>query len=522
MSKDIMKKSRVLPANFGPLKDASANARITGPCGDTMEMWISFDNGKVNYASFTTDGCVHSIICGSTAAAMIVGMSEEEVETVQAEEVLARVIEIPDESSHCALLAVNTIKKAVGIMKSEREKPVESSCDSSSCFTQLPLENIKHKVVVLSGKGGVGKSTFAVNMATAVAAAGYKTGLLDVDFHGPSIPVMMGITDASVESGANGILPVEKGNLKIISIGSMLKNSDDAIIWRGPMKMGIIQQFLRDVDWGELDYLFIDCPPGTGDEPLSLCQLLKDPDGAVIVTTPQEVASADVRKSVNFCSQLNLPVLGIVENMSGFVCPGCGEVTDIFSSGGGKKIATDYSVPFLGSVPLDPAVGIAGDEGTPYIQKHPRGVVAEKMRDIIRPLLKLEEEAESGTESSEKSSNKGDLVMRIAVPVSGGKLNMHFGHCDKFALIDVDKDGKEIKSREDVDAPPHEPGLLPQWLAERNVNTVIAGGMGQRAQSLFENNNISVIVGAPSEKPEALVMSYLEGTLKTGSNICDH
>ncbi|MDO9541428.1 MAG: Mrp/NBP35 family ATP-binding protein, partial [Kiritimatiellia bacterium] len=204
---------------------------------------------------------------------------------------------------------------------------------------QERLEQIKHKIIVLSGKGGVGKSTVAVNVAVSLTLAGKRVGLLDVDIHGPSIPKMLDLEDTRISVRDEIMLPVEKDGLKVMSIGFLLQNRDDAVIWRGPMKMGVIKQFLKDVDWGELDYLVIDSPPGTGDEPLSVCQLVKNADGAVIVTTPQDVATNDVRKSINFCRQLNLPVLGVVENMSGFVCPKCGELTAIFKTGGGERMA---------------------------------------------------------------------------------------------------------------------------------------------------------------------------------------
>ncbi|HPS03424.1 MAG TPA: Mrp/NBP35 family ATP-binding protein, partial [Candidatus Sumerlaeota bacterium] len=196
------------------------------------------------------------------------------------------------------------------------------------------LCRIRHKVVVLSGKGGVGKSTVAVNIATALMMEGKRVGLLDVDIHGPSVPTMLGLEGQTIIGSDDGLLPIEIGNLKVMSLGFLLQDPDDAVIWRGPMKMGVIKQFLKDVAWGDLDYLIIDSPPGTGDEPLSVCQLIGSLDGAVVVTTPQRVASVDVRKSIMFCRQLDVTVLGVVENMSGFVCPKCGEVTQILPAGG--------------------------------------------------------------------------------------------------------------------------------------------------------------------------------------------
>ena len=232
------------------------------------------------------------------------------------------------------------------------------------------LKAIKKKFVVLSGKGGVGKSTVSVNIACALAAKGFKTGLLDVDVHGPSVPTMLGLTGAKLVSTDKGIIPAEIGcipNLKVLSVGFLLGEKDAPVVWRGPMKAGAIKQFIKDVEWGELDYLIVDCPPGTGDEPLSAIQLLDNPDGAVLVTTPQEVSAADVRRSVNFCKMLNLPVAGIIENMSGFACPKCGEVYDIFGKDGGEKIAKDYGINFLGKIPIEPELGKCGDAGIPYV-----------------------------------------------------------------------------------------------------------------------------------------------------------
>lgn len=255
------------------------------------------------------------------------------------------------------------------------------------------LCSIKHKIIVLSGKGGVGKSTVAANIAATLAWEGFKVGLMDTDIHGPSIPTMFNLKNAQLFQTEDGIAPVEAGpNLKIISIAFFLQNPDDAVIWRGPMKMGVIKQFIKDVNWGELDYLIIDSPPGTGDEPLSVVQLIDDLDGGVVVTTPQEVASVDVRKSITFCRKINLPVIGVIENMSGFRCPKCGDITHIFSEGGGKKLAEEMNVPFLGAVPIDPDVVKAGDSGKPYIQAFRESAAAQAFEKIIQPVIALESE----------------------------------------------------------------------------------------------------------------------------------
>jgi Mrp family chromosome partitioning ATPase len=255
---------------------------------------------------------------------------------------------------------------------------------------QSRLCRIRHKVVVLSGKGGVGKSTVAVNLATALMLSGKRVGLLDVDIHGPSIPTMLGLDHVNLQGCEEGLFPVETSGMKVMSLGFLLKDPDDAVIWRGPLKMGVIKQFLKDVVWGDLDFLVIDSPPGTGDEPLSVCQLIGDIDGAVIVTTPQKVAAVDVRKSITFCRQLHVSVIGVVENMSGFVCPHCGEITPILRTGGGKQIADDMGVPFLGSIPMDPVIAETCDTGRVFINAYAAAPTARIMTGITGAVAALD------------------------------------------------------------------------------------------------------------------------------------
>ncbi|MBN1282570.1 MAG: Mrp/NBP35 family ATP-binding protein [Proteobacteria bacterium] len=261
--------------------------------------------------------------------------------------------------------------------ESEEEFKERRKLESRMC-------RIRHKVIVLSGKGGVGKSTVAVNLAMALMQSGKRVGLLDVDIHGPSIPTMLGIEGEQIHGSDEGMVPVEIGEMKVMSLGFLLQGHDDAVIWRGPRKTGVIRQFLKDVAWGDLDFLIIDAPPGTGDEPLSVCQLIDRLDGAVIVTTPQKVAAVDVRKSITFCRQLSVPVLGVVENMSGFACPKCGEVTHILRSGGGKNMSEDMGVPFLGSIPIDPVIAEASDSGRSFVQCHSDSAASAVMREAAK------------------------------------------------------------------------------------------------------------------------------------------
>ena len=238
----------------------------------------------------------------------------------------------------------------------------------------------------MSGKGGVGKTTVSVGLALTLACEGFRVGLLDADIHGPNVPKMLGIEDVKPTCSQEGIEPVKVGNLKVISMAFLLKSKDDPIIWRGPLKSVAIRQFLSDVNWGELDYLVVDLPPGTGDEPLSIAQFIENVDGSIIVTTPQEVALLDSRKAVRFSQTLKIPVIGIIENMSGFICPICKSKVDIFSFGGGEKAAKELKVPFLGRVPIDPEIVKASDNGELKEKFFPDSSIAKIFRSIIEKI----------------------------------------------------------------------------------------------------------------------------------------
>jgi ATP-binding protein involved in chromosome partitioning len=397
------------------------------------------------------------------------------------------------------------------------------------------MAHVGHKIIVLSGKGGVGKSTVAVNLATSLALEGKRVGLLDVDLHGPTVPQLLGLVGMPVETSGEVIFPIEVGdNLKVMSIGFLLGEDDGAVVWRGPMKAVAIEQFLGEVEWGELDYLIIDSPPGTGDEPLAVCQAIGKMDGAIIVTTPQETALVNVRRSVKFCSLLDLKVLGVIENMAGFVCPDCGKVTHVFSQGGGAAMAAKAGVPFLASVPLDPMIVAAGDAGRPYIYHYSKSPAAQEFTKALVPILALDDENGNGTAPGDRLGPQAaetpagpplagdvDSTTRFAIPVSDGLLCPHFGHCQEFALIDVDKASNLLLATTTVPAPEHEPGLLPAWLADRGASFIIAGGMGSRAQQLFAEQGMTVVTGAPMVGPQTVVQQYLAGSLVTGDNVCD-
>lgn len=255
---------------------------------------------------------------------------------------------------------------------------------------QDTLKNIKHVIIVMSGKGGVGKSTVSSNLAMALSMKGFQTGIMDIDITGPNIPKMFGVEDQGLTvNDQRQLVPVTvPPSLKLMSMAFLLPDKDSPVMWRGPVKMGAIKQFIEDVNWGELDYLVIDMPPGTGDEALSIVQLIPKADGMVIVTTPQDVALLDSRKSLVFAAETHIPIIGIVENMSGFVCPHCGEVTDIFKSGGGEATAKDMNVQFLGRVPIEPGIVDCGDNGVPVVLKNPDSASAKTFEGIIDRIIK--------------------------------------------------------------------------------------------------------------------------------------
>jgi ATP-binding protein involved in chromosome partitioning len=255
---------------------------------------------------------------------------------------------------------------------------------------KMKMSMIKHKIAVISGKGGVGKSTVTVNLAAAFATQGHpsKVGVLDADIHGPCVPKMLGLKGEKLVGGPAGtIFPVTgRYGLKVVSMDFLLPSDEAPVIWRGPLKMRVIQQFLSDILWGELDFLFIDLPPGTGDEPLSVMQLIPDIDGVIIVTMPSEVSQAVVKKAITFAKQVGVPVIGIIENMSGFVCPECGAQLDIFKTGGGKTIADELSVPYLGKIPIDPAICINSDSGTPFVTEKNASPTIKAFAEIIMKI----------------------------------------------------------------------------------------------------------------------------------------
>lgn len=271
----------------------------------------------------------------------------------------------------------------------------------AALYDRSPIDGVKHVIAVASGKGGVGKSTVAVNLAAALAQLGQHVGLMDADIYGPSVPTMLGTHEQPKIIDLDGrrvMVPVDKFGMKLMSLG-FLQPEDDPVIWRGPIVMKAVRQFLRDVDWRGAEVLVIDLPPGTGDAQLTLTQSAPL-DGAVIVTTPQDVALIDARKGLRMFQEVDVPVLGLVENMSVFACPACGHRTHVFSTDGGRRTAEELGVPFLGALPLDPQIAIAGDAGTPYVVEHPDSEVAKLFRAVAQNVLDAVMEQKGGRDEA--------------------------------------------------------------------------------------------------------------------------
>jgi ATP-binding protein involved in chromosome partitioning len=273
--------------------------------------------------------------------------------------------------------------KAKSSSKSNEHNERKRAASEQEQRLRLKMSKIKHKIAV-------GKSTVTVNLAVVFALQGHtdKVGVLDADIHGPCVPKMLGLKGQKLIGGPAGMLfPVTgQHGIKVVSMDFLLPSDEAPVIWRGPLKMRVIQQFLSDIAWGELDFLFVDLPPGTGDEPLSVMQLIPDIDGVIIVTMPSEVSQAVVKKAISFAKQLGVPIIGIIENMSGFVCPECGAELDIFKTGGGKRIAKDLSVPYLGKIPIDPAICVDSDRGIPFVAENPASPAVKAFAEIVMKI----------------------------------------------------------------------------------------------------------------------------------------
>ena len=390
------------------------------------------------------------------------------------------------------------------------------------------LARIKHRWLVLSGKGGVGKSTVAVNLACALVRRGSRVGLLDVDIHGPNVAKMLGIEERRLGNGRRGMEPVKLlRGLKVVSMASLMPDPGEAVIWRGPRKMGAIRQFLADVDWGDLDHMVVDAPPGTGDEPLSVAQLMGEADGAIIVTTPQEMSLLDCRKCVDFARQVGLPVAGIIENMSGLICPHCQGGIDLFGTGGGQSMAHELGVPYLGRIPLDPEVVTSGDQGRPFTHFDHEGATAREFEAIVDRVLESMRPESPAAVELEQTQPTGDESMTLIAIASedsrgmDGTVSAHFGRCPYYTLVEVE-DGAVVRHR--VENNPHvgqhRPGQMPRLIHSMGAEVILAGGMGPRAVDMFHGFGMDVATGVTGQVRQA-VEAYLQGTLR-GTVPCQH
>jgi len=371
--------------------------------------------------------------------------------------------------------------------KSEEEKAL--------CRT---LAQIRHKILVMSGKGGVGKSSVAVALALSLARRGFKVGLMDVDIHGPNVLRMLGLKDPFDLKSAQFQLPPDLyHNLKVISVEAVMRDREIAVIWRGPLKHQLIRQFLTEVQWGFLDYLIIDAPPGTGDEPMSVAQTIPEAQ-ALIVTTPQEISLADVRKSINFCQKSNLKILGLVENMSGYRCPHCGEDLPLFKKGGGERTAQAYKVPFLGSLPFDPRVVEAADLGQLTELKEENSLYFEALRPLVNYLLKVL--------PPQPLREPGEL--RFAIPLEDGRLAPAPSKASSFAILTV-KNGA-VTQKEILPRPELDPVNLPIWLENLGITHLAAQDLGGAAKGLLKRKGIEVISASPEHSPEQVVETFIK------------
>ncbi len=368
--------------------------------------------------------------------------------------------------------------------------------EAKTDFREKPheLSNIKKVIGVVSGKGGVGKSSVTSMLAVTMKRMDYNVAILDADVTGPSIPKAFGIKEKATGSEF-GIFPLKsKTGIDIMSINLLIENDTDPVIWRGPILGNTVKQFWTDVIWGDVDFMFIDMPPGTGDVPLTVFKSIAV-DGIIIVTSPQELVSMIVSKAVKMAEMMKIPVLGLVENMAYFKCPDNGKEYKIFGDSHIDKIADEHNLKVLARIPIEPGISAACDKGMIELFN---GDWFDSIADVLE---------EKG----------GKEMMRIAIAGEGTNVTEHFGHCSVFLLFDVEN-GK-ITKEDSIPNPGHKPGFLPNFLADRGVNVIISGGMGGGAVEIFNERNVEVVVGASGDA-RAAAESYLKGDLKTTGSVC--
>jgi len=363
------------------------------------------------------------------------------------------------------------------------------------------LSHVKKVIGIVSGKGGVGRSSVSAMLAVTMQRLGYQVGVLDADVTGPSIPKAFGIR-GKAEGSDLGLYPRQsKTDIAIMSVNLLLDNDTDPVIWRGPILGNTVKQFWTDVIWGDLDFLFIDMPPGTGDVPLTVFQSIPV-DGIVIVTSPQELVSMIVSKALKMAEMMKVPVLGLIENMSYFRCPDNGKDYHIFGESHIDEIAGKHGLKVLAKLPIDPKISAACDAGMIELFDG-------NWFDAVGELLAVQ--VSKSNESEEK------MMMRIAVAAEGKNVTEHFGHCVNFMLYDVENN--KITKEESVDNPGHKPGFLPNFLADKGVKVIISGGMGQGAVDIFNERDVEVVTGASGDARTA-AERYLKGELKSTGSVC--
>lgn len=387
-----------------------------------------------------------------------------------------------------------------------------------------PNNTIRRVIAVVSGKGGVGKSMVTSLLATAMQHSGSKVGVLDADITGPSIPKLFGVQDQRPVPTEAGLLPVvSKQGMQVMSINVLLDDAESPVVWRGPILANTVKQFWTDVIWGDLDFMFLDMPPGTGDVPLTVFQSIPL-DGIVIVTSPQDLVSMIVKKAVNMAKKMDIPIIGIVENMSHVICPDCGEMIKIFGDSVTEALALEWGIPFLGSLPIDPRLTELSDKGqieSAAIDYLDQAIIAMKKipakgepeTDTIAP-------AEETAPASAQGSTQEVTVKKIAIAAEGHSVCEHFGHCEGFNIYTTQNGA--IVAQDFLANPGHKPGLLPNLLNDQGVHVVIAGGMGAGAIDIFNEKGIDVITGARG-MVEQTIATYLDGKLLSTGSVChDH
>ena len=363
------------------------------------------------------------------------------------------------------------------------------------------LSHVKKAIGIVSGKGGVGKSSVSAMLAVTMQRLGYRVGVLDADVTGPSIPKAFGIR-GKAEGSDLGLYPRQsKTGIAIMSVNLLLDNDTDPVIWRGPILGNTVKQFWTDVIWGDLDFLFIDMPPGTGDVPLTVFQSIPV-DGIIIVTSPQELVSMIVSKALKMAEMMKIPVLGLIENMSYFRCPDNGKDYHIFGESHFEEIAGKHGLKVLARLPIDPKISAACDAGMIELFD---GSWFDAAGELLAGQI------DQSNESEEK------IMMRIAVAAEGKNVTEHFGHCVNFMLYDVENN--KITKEESVDNPGHKPGFLPNFLADKGVKVIISGGMGQGAVDIFNERDVEVVTGASGDA-RTMAERYLKGELKSTGSVC--